>query len=388
LDQPTVRARRWTRISSEEEERVREGYGITTHFRLSPGSRPMRVRLARPNDDATVLEVVHVPQAELWRINHGWRRSPNRSGFTIDQSTGRWQAREGVINDEDDSGPAAARLTGLKPFVKDRRNILMLQPVAEAADDEAFLKTLAYALRRAIQIVYQVEEQEVAVELIGRKEHQRILLWEAAEGGIGLWERLIGGGAAFRELARRALVLIHRDAETGEDVSGWADRCPAACYDCLLSYSNQRDHRYLNRTLIGKYLWTLAHADLAAAANRRSYNEHYHWLCARIDPASSFERQFLDYLYHNHLPLPNHAQYRPTHEVPVQPDFYYERDGIPGVCVFVDGPHHHRPQQAESDREITAALEDQGYRVVRIDDQSSIAAQVQYYADVFISAQT
>jgi hypothetical protein len=72
--------------------------------------------------------------------------------------------------------------------------------------------------------------------------------------GIGVWERLIGGGAAFRELARRALLLIHRGPETGKDAPEWADRCPAACYDCLLSYSNQQDHRYLDRTLIGEYL--------------------------------------------------------------------------------------------------------------------------------------
>lgn len=94
FDQPTVRARRWTRISSEEEERVREGYEITTHFRLSPGSRPMQMRLAQSKSDATVLEVMHVPQAELWRINHGWRRSPDSNGFTIEQSTGRWRPRQ------------------------------------------------------------------------------------------------------------------------------------------------------------------------------------------------------------------------------------------------------------------------------------------------------
>jgi MrfA Zn-binding domain len=179
----------------------------------------------------------------------------------------------------------------------------MLRPVAQAADDEAFLKTLAHALRRAIQIIYQVEEQEVAVELIGRKEHRRVLLWEA-EGGIGLWQRLMSGGAAFRELARQALSLIHCDPDTGDAVPHSADRCPAACYDCLLSYANQQDHRYLNRTLIVDYLRSLAHADLAEAATGLMYDEQYHWLCARIDPASSFERQFLDYLYANGIRLP------------------------------------------------------------------------------------
>jgi len=39
--QPTVRAQRWTRITSEE-ERVREGYLTTTHFRTSGGAREER----------------------------------------------------------------------------------------------------------------------------------------------------------------------------------------------------------------------------------------------------------------------------------------------------------------------------------------------------------
>lgn len=40
FEQPTVRAARWSRISSEEEERVREGYELSTHFRQSADSPP------------------------------------------------------------------------------------------------------------------------------------------------------------------------------------------------------------------------------------------------------------------------------------------------------------------------------------------------------------
>jgi hypothetical protein len=44
-------------------------------------------------------------------------------------------------------------------------------------------------------------------------------------------------------------------------------------------------------------------------------------------PGSSFERAFLDYLYKNGLRLPDHGQHTPADGIPVQPDFYYERDG-------------------------------------------------------------
>jgi hypothetical protein len=39
--------------------------------------------------------------------------------------------------------------------------------------DEDFLTTLSYSLRRAIQVEYQIEEQEVAVDRIGRDRQRR-----------------------------------------------------------------------------------------------------------------------------------------------------------------------------------------------------------------------
>jgi hypothetical protein len=235
-------------------------------------------------------------------------------------------------------------------------------------------------------MIYQVEEQEVAVELIGREENQRILFWEAAEGGIGLWERLVSEKDAFAGLAYCAISIIHGYASTGADVLGWTDRCTAACYDCLLSYSNQPDHRHLNRKLIKEYLLKLAQAKLAAAGDGRTFEEHYRWLCEQVDPTSTLERRFLDYLYQERLRLPDHAQHRPSEDVAAQPDFYYERDGIPGICIFVDGSHHAYPEQLERDWKIRAALQDQGYRVVSIVHSRPLSDQVREHWDVFARA--
>jgi hypothetical protein len=63
-------------------------------------------------------------------------------------------------------------------------NVLFLRPTTEAATDESFLITVAYAIQRAIHIVYEVEEHEIAVELIRENDHRRIILWEAAEGAL------------------------------------------------------------------------------------------------------------------------------------------------------------------------------------------------------------
>ncbi|MGQ9687399.1 MAG: hypothetical protein ACUVXF_01215 [Desulfobaccales bacterium] len=188
FDQPTVRCSKWARISSEEEERVREGYHLTTHFRIIPGSRPQTVSVIAKTDASPLMEATFIWQAELWRLNHGWRHAGESQGFALVENTGIWRRRE---EDDTNNGGRPKRKTGsvrrVKPYVTDTRNILFLRPLSEKASEPSFLKTLAYALQKGIQVIYQVEEQEVAVELIGRGDHQRLLLWEAAEGGTGVW---------------------------------------------------------------------------------------------------------------------------------------------------------------------------------------------------------
>jgi hypothetical protein len=396
FEQPTVRASRWQRISSEEEDRAREGYQVETYFRFPAGQPGRDLILSDGAAPGPVLEVKYVPQAEIWRINHGWRRSgprvraergprtgSGRNGFVIDVNTGVWQRREDD-DDEPNGAPPRAVRGQIRPYVSDTRNLLLLR-AGDEEPEESFLATLAYSLRRAIQLDYQIEEQEIAVEMIGRERQNRIILWEAAEGGIGVWERLIEEGSAFSRLARRALELLHFDCETEEERAEWEKRCPAACYDCLLSYANQLDHRHLDRHLVRDFLLRLARS-APLRGDGRSYAEQYAWLCEHADPASPFEREFLDHLFEKKLKLPDFAQYTPEPDVFVQPDFYYRRGGIPGACVFIDGPPHDQDPQKEEDRRAREALEDRGYRVLVIRFDRPLAEQIAQHLDVFSPA--
>ena len=381
FEQPTVRATRWQRISSEEEERAREGYQVTTHFRFPAGLSARELKLSEGEGAEPLLEVRYVPQAEIWRINHGWRRSTERNGFVIDTNTGAWQRQSD--DDDEPNGTAPRAVRGqIRPYVSDTRNLLLVHVVAEEPDED-FLRTLAYSLRRAIQLDYQIEEQEIQVELIGSDKQRRIILWEAAEGGIGVWERLIEEPGAFAGLARTALDLLHFDPATGEEKPGWEERCPAACYDCILSYANQLDHRHLDRHRVQDFFLRLARS-VPVKPVGRSYDEQYAWLRERTDSASSFERAFLDHLYERKLRLPDFAQHTPVADIFLQPDFYYRRVAIPGVCVFIDGAHHER--RAAEDRHAREACDDRGYRVVTITVDRPLAEQIDAYPDVFAPA--
>ncbi|MCC6790988.1 MAG: DUF1998 domain-containing protein, partial [Thermomicrobiales bacterium] len=388
LEQSTARARPYDRISSDEEDRSREGYEITTHYRFAQGVAPekavVRGASSAGGGGTDLMRVEFAPRADLWRINHGWRRSAHKQGFSIDPQSGWWGRREEdeiEAGGSDDSTGTPSRV-GIKPYVTENRNLLLLRPLDPRAEDEAFLKSLAYALQRGIQVVYQIEEHEVAVELIGRGQRQRLLLWEAAEGGTGVWDRIMGDAGAMAEIAREALRTTHVD-ERGIPEPEWEHRCALACYDCLLSYANQRDHHLLDRRLVRDYLVALAGATLLPSTDERDYDAHYRWLLERIDPASTFERSFLDTLHEGGCRLPDEAQRRPTPDIPTQPDFYYERDGRPGVCVFVDGPAHLAETRAERDRQVRASLEDFGYTVVAIGGEEALEAQIARRADGF-----
>jgi hypothetical protein len=79
--------------------------------------------------------------------------------------------------------------TGVRPFVRDTRNVLLIRPVSnEVKATDQFLTSLGYSLQRGMQLLFQVEQQEIALEQIGEHDNRRLLFWEAAEGGNGIWQ--------------------------------------------------------------------------------------------------------------------------------------------------------------------------------------------------------
>ena len=395
-----VVTQRRERITCDEEERLREGYHVTSHFRFAPTPEGVRRVEAEVVDGEgrPLLRLVYGPAATLWRINHGWRRS-QEVGFTLDVARGDWVRRPG--EEEDAVSQRTDKLMGgVRLLVRDTRNILLVRPAGEDTPEEPFLATLQAALQRGIEAVFQVDEQELASERVGADEHRSILLWEAAEGGLGVLARLVEEPEELAQVAREALSICHFSPE-GEDLrppellpgpgpalSGVegvrAEGCARACYDCLLSYRNQRDHPLLDRHRVRDLLLALAEGATRRQHGPRSYEDQYRWLLERTDPASELERRFLEHLYRTGRRLPDHAQPHLV-DYPARPDFYYE---AARACVFCDGAVHDRPEVQAEDRRVRADLEDLGYRVVVIRYDRDLEEQVQGYPDVFGTAQT
>jgi len=370
-----VSTRRLERINCDEEERQRQGYEIVSGFRFELRDGAPDVESAQVvHDGVMIATLAYGHAATIWRINCGWRRrkNPAQLGFVLDLERGYWAKNEQEEADQDD--PMSPKQSRVIPYVEDRRNCLVFEPAEKLSTAE--MASLQSALKNAIQVTYQLEDGELAAEPLPSSDDRRLLLfYESAEGGAGALRRFLEDPTALGRVAHTALDICHFDAETGADLRHAphsSEECEAACYDCLMTYSNQRDHLLLDRKSIRPLLTSLAGAAVAVSPVNETRAEHL----ARLErqAGSELEREWLRYVDQRGLRLPDRAQML-IEDCGTRPDFYYE-EGF--AAVYVDGPHHKFPERAKRDAAQREALEERGFRVLRFgteDDWDSLVAK-------------
>jgi very-short-patch-repair endonuclease len=376
-----VATRRRDRISSDEEERQRQGYEVRTgvHFTEFDGRVARRTGQVELGD-TTLAAIDYGHAATIWRINFGWRRraKPQQLGFVLDTERGYWDRNDQAAADDPEDPMSAARRRVI-PFVQDRRNCLLLEPHEQRSEEQ--MASLQAALKRGIQAIFQLEDQELAVEPLPSANLRRLLMfYEAAEGGAGVLRRLLDDPGKLAEVAREALAICHFNPESGDDLGqapGATERCEAACYDCLLSYGNQRDHKLLDRHAIREGLLELAGSTVSAVSGAVAPDQHLAVLRQRAD--SDLERRFLDLLAAQRRRLPSDSQ-KLIEDAQARPDFMYAEHH---VAVFIDGPVHDQPNVRAEDQAATARLEDAGYEVLRFHYAGDWDDLLDRYPDVF-----
>lgn len=274
LRMTTASTRRRQRISSDEEERRRQGFDIRTAVAMSVDGPDRRVEASVAAADGTTLaRLAYADAATIRRMNIGLRRrrAKEPTGYRLDAATGRWARRaDRSTNPDDQTGRASAGPAGspagelVVPYVQDSRNALVVEWLATLRPEA--LASIQYALKRAVQVMYDLEDSELTAEALPHLwDRRRILLYESAEGGAGVLRRLLDDGE-LDAVARCALELLHFDLD-GVDrgaPEGVTERCARACYDCLLSYGNQVEHELLDRFLARPLLLALADSSTRA----------------------------------------------------------------------------------------------------------------------------
>ncbi|SEP88162.1 ATP-dependent helicase YprA, contains C-terminal metal-binding DUF1998 domain [Mycobacterium sp. 88mf] len=379
----SVKTRRRDRISADEEERQRAGHEIVTTIRFVPhGVRAGQLTSAITEGGHELGTMTYGDTALIRRMNVGLRRrkDKNTRGYVLDTVEGRWSKEADLAKNVHGEAPRYQRVI---PYVEDHRNALLLHLDPSIGTDQRM--AAMYALKRGIEAIYQLENSELAVEALpsntGDDAWSRLLFFEAAEGGAGVLRRLATEGGQLSQVARKALEILHFDPDTGEDrhrAPHAIEDCAQACYDCLLSYSNQWDHQHLDRHCVLDLLRRLASSSVAVGAGGEDRTAQLERLTMACD--SELEKKFLDVLDQHGYRLPDDAQQIVT-DFYVRPDFAYHTDGM-DVAIFIDGPHHDAPHQQEKDEHARMKLEDEaGWLVLRFDYKDAAAGWLSTIAE-------
>jgi ribosomal protein L37E len=251
----TVETRPKMRISVNDEERQRIGYELQTMFKIN---KEEIIESEIMYNDECYGRLLYAPAATLWRLNYGWKRRKDKNikGFPIDPLSGRWGKNEDINDDDDVDGyihddidkNTAQRIV---PYVEDRKNILLYKP-EEEINDTAVMVTLQAALKRGIELYYEIEEVEIAAEPLPNGDKRNYLLfYEASEGGAGVLNKIARDPGEISQIAKKSLEIMHYDVtkpiHSADDLTDVNNSCVAGCYNCLLSYYNQSDHKEINR---------------------------------------------------------------------------------------------------------------------------------------------
>ncbi|MFA6700486.1 MAG: DEAD/DEAH box helicase [Thiomicrospira sp.] len=284
----TVETRPEERISINDEERQRQGFDLQTTYRFIPdqaGKIHKQQSVVEVEGD-TIAALTYSTATRIWRINRGWRRRKEKNllGFYINPISGEWSKKDDPNSKDKETTeqePDKIESQRIVPFVEDYRNVLILQPVQKLSLES--IATLQAALKRGIEQVFEIEESELVAEPLPNNEDRKaILLYEAAEGGAGVLNRLAKEPKALAEVSQKALEIMHFKRPT--DNQAWSYEtlsaneqlkdghaiCEAGCYQCLLSYFNQPDHENINRRNEGalRLLVALANAQVSQIDNK------------------------------------------------------------------------------------------------------------------------
>ena len=290
-----VSTKRKQKITSDEEERLRLGYKLKTGFRfvLKHGELSCEIAEIKSKDNNMLIgHLVYGHSANIWRINMGWLNS-KYNGFLLDIETGFWKGDRYSSEDLTDTGKTIKKVI---PYVEDHKNCLIFSPTISLNLNQ--MASLQAALKTAIQVQYQLEENELAVEPLPDESNRKIMLfYEASEGGAGVLKRILHEKDSFSKIAKLALEICHFDPENGKDLEyapNSKEKCEAACYDCLMNYGNQRDHHLLDRKSILDMLLTLAKSEVITGSSSISRDEHLKKLLRCVD--SELEEKWLLFL--------------------------------------------------------------------------------------------
>ena len=121
-------------------------------------------------------------------------------GFDIGTKSGFFKTKKQLEKPSPDDPPANIML-----YTYDTSDILYVQPVKALGLSEEGVITMQYALEKAIEKLYNIEPVEIDARLMGSCENKNIMIYESAEGSIGVLKDIARNPAKLREIFLKSI---------------------------------------------------------------------------------------------------------------------------------------------------------------------------------------
>ena len=367
------------RITCQEEERNRKYYKTNTFF---AADNPQSISSCELKvGDQHLANISYIPSCRMTYILESKNES-NSNGFALHTKTGEWLSRDRTarIREEIEQHPEMqGQLKFVKLFTETTANAIYIQPLqALLLNNANAVRTFLYAFKQAIEDVFQIESNELGGDVMGNGDIPNVLIYENAEGSLGVLNRLVHDKDAYRAVVNRAYeICFDKPQYTDEELQ----ELQPADYTNLLNYYNQPFHEVIDIRAIYRTskLMQEATVEIRQVGQTLSYDELYAKLEAERDHNSSTEYEFLKYLYEHRLRLPDKAQPMFSEEYYVQPDFQYGDR----IVIFCDGTPHDLPEVQEDDRRKREVLENAGFVVLAWHYATPLPDFINAHSDLF-----
>lgn len=337
------------RISCMEEVRTSEGY-VTELYLNAVDGLVDATKIKLTVDGEELMKLFYAPAAKLILLNKKWKRGRD-DGFDIGTKTGFFKTKKQLERPNLEDPHANIML-----YTYDTSDVLYVQPIKSLGLTIEGIVTIQYALEKAIEQLYNIEPVEIGARLMGSDENKNVMLYESAEGSIGVLKDIARNPAMLRKIFLKAYEICGYDYATKTDMF---PARPKASYDDLLSYYNQMDHTNVDRHSIinALELLILSNPDDTVGG---SYEGKYEELSKGLHHRSPGEKELLDYLFNNGFRLPDYTNYN-MEQFYVQPDFVFEKEK---ALIFVDGGIHKKAVNKADDEKKRKTIELAGFDVL------------------------
>lgn len=169
-------------------------------------------------------------------------------------------------------------------------------------------------------------------------------------------------------MLRNITGLLHLKEENPAEEK--EDACQSACYNCLLGFWNQNNHRFINRIRILPIVRRLITTKIEESSSESDSENLQRLVDVGLD--SKLEERVLAMMSEINIELPDEVQKTisdPNGQLITRTDFYYSNIRL---AVFVDGPPHSQQAQQEDDERKRRQVRRRGIGVYSMDFYSGI----------------